>query len=784
LNAVAPVARPAERPRRLLGSPSPTFWALLFTALVIAAPNLPGIVGLVHTSPIYLQSGLSTVPASGHLAGQPSIDPNDGFVTQALSRLSARDLLGGIVPWWNPFEGVGAPLAGEMQAASFFPLVLLFALGRGILFFHLALELLAGGFTVLFLRRLGVGAIAATVGGIAFGLNGSFAWIGNSVVNPIAFLPLVLWGIELARDQRGRTGRWGVIVTALGLALSIYAGFPETAALDGLFAGFWLLLRLRRLPRSSALKLLARGASAAAAALMLAAPLLVAFVDYLAVGDIGPHAGGYAHAQLPAVALSLTLVPYSLGPIFAFYTADPSGHLLAAWANVGGYLPTSVLALALTALGFAWLGRRERWLRFGLLLWVALFLGRSFGVPVFTELVNSVPGMADVMVYRYAAPSWEMAAVILAALGLEDVCRLVPDRRLVVAVLVGLALAAGAAAAAAAPVVAGMRGATHLREYVLGSAVAALLAGGGVVAILAKAAFSGSQVGRFGVRLLAALVVGEVLLLFALPSLSAPRKVHLDMGPVRFLDAHLGLYRFVELGAVNPNYGTYFGLSEVNVNDLPIPRSYARFISRELDTNTSPLLFTGYSQTSSSGPSAAQEVTAHLAQYEAIGVRYLVAPAQVALPAVADQEGIKVAYQDSRFDIYQLPHPVPFFHTIGGRCAVRAVDWRVAHVSCAGPATLVRDEQWLPGWSVRTGGGTLAVGRQGALFQAVRLAPGSATVTYSYAPPGEGVGVLLALLAGLGLAALGFAVPLRRSGEHSHMVGEDQVLIGHGGPLP
>lgn len=140
-----------------LGPFAPSALALLITALAIVAPNLPGVVGLLHTNPIYLQSGLSTAPASGHLAGQPSIDPNDGFVTQALSHLSANDLLHAVVPWWNPFEGVGAPLAGKMQAASFSPLVLLLALGRGLLYFHLALELLAGGFTVLFLRRLGVG---------------------------------------------------------------------------------------------------------------------------------------------------------------------------------------------------------------------------------------------------------------------------------------------------------------------------------------------------------------------------------------------------------------------------------------------------------------------------------------------------------------------------------------------------------------------------------------------------------------------------------------------------
>ncbi len=233
------------------------------------------------------------------------------------------------------------------------------------------------------------------------------------------------------------------------------------------------------------------------------------------------------------------------------------------------------------------------------------------------------------------------------------------------------------------------------------------------------------------------------------------------MGPVRFLDAHLGLERFAELGAINPNYGTYFGLSEVNVNDLPIPRSYARFISRELDPNTSPLLFTGYSQASSAGPSAAREVTTHLAQYEAIGVKYLVAPAQVALPPAAHGEGITLEYADPHFHIYQLPHPVPFFHTVDGGCALRPLSWQVVDASCSRTATVVREEQWLPGWVVSTGARTLTVGRHGTLFQAVRLPAGSTTLTYTYAPPGEGVGVVLALLAGLVLGALGLGFPFQ-----------------------
>ncbi len=85
---------------------------------------------------------------------------------------------------------------------------------------------------------------------------------------------------------------------------------------------------------------------------MLAAPLLIAFLDCVAGGDIGPHAGGHAHLQLPALALAMAILPYSFDALSAFHSADPAGHLRTAWANIGGNLPTSVMVLALPALGF------------------------------------------------------------------------------------------------------------------------------------------------------------------------------------------------------------------------------------------------------------------------------------------------------------------------------------------------------------------------------------------------------------------------------------------------
>lgn len=59
--------------------------------------------------------------------------------------------------WWNPYEGTGTPLAGEMQSAALFPFSVLTASSNGQLWEHMRLELIAGASTFLLMRRLSWG---------------------------------------------------------------------------------------------------------------------------------------------------------------------------------------------------------------------------------------------------------------------------------------------------------------------------------------------------------------------------------------------------------------------------------------------------------------------------------------------------------------------------------------------------------------------------------------------------------------------------------------------------
>ena len=725
-------------------------------AVLVMLANVLALSGAVDTNPLLLHSGLGVGMRPGLLPGFPSIDPNDGFTLQALGHLAASAWLSGKVPWWNPFEGLGAPLAGEMQSAALFLPAILLNVGQGVLYFHVLLELVAGLATYLLLRRLGVGELAALVGGVAFALNGTFAWLGNAAASPICFLPVTLWGLELIRSHPARGSRLGWAVVAVGVAGSIYAGFPETTAIDTLLVGLWTLLRLPGLDRPQMGRYLALSAGGALLGLLLAAPLIDAFLSYLPHANVGGHAGGFGTAYLSRSAVAMLLMPYVFGPIFGFYTFDHSGALGAIWGNIGGYTTAGLVALASMAVWSAILSGRQRWLRLGLTAWVALAWAKTFGVPVVNQLVAHLPGFSGVAFYRYAPPSWEMALVVLAALGLDDLARghlsLGVAWRATGSSLLFLLIALGAAAHELARI----HGAPHLSLW----AGASLLLALGLIVLVGLAAAYPERLrssGRLGgPAAVAVAVVAEAVALFFLPQLSAPRGGRVDLAPVRYLAAHLGGHRFFTLGPLAPNYGSYFGLPELNVNDLPIPSAFATFVITHLDPNVNPVIFTGGTQSSPTGPSPEQSLLRDLAGYRLAGVAYVVtAPGPLPQPL-----GLPKVFSDSAATIYRLPGAEPLM-TVSAGCQVLTSSTYSAKVSCRQAGTLLWRELDLPGWTATISGRRVAVRPAGPAFQEVPLTVGRQLVKFSFEPPNESAGAALAALGILVLLA-GAAIAWRR----------------------
>ncbi len=167
-----------------------TLLAGLFLSLLLAISYLPTVLLHASINPIYRGSGLGFHGRPGYVPGVPIIDPNDGTTTQALGRYAADEWLHGKVPWWNPYAGVGLPLAAEAQSEGLFvPFVLLLHFRSGVLYLRVILQILAGIGTFLLLRKLKLGPFAALLGAVFYALNGTFAWFAHGEVMPLPFLP-------------------------------------------------------------------------------------------------------------------------------------------------------------------------------------------------------------------------------------------------------------------------------------------------------------------------------------------------------------------------------------------------------------------------------------------------------------------------------------------------------------------------------------------------------------------------------------------------------------------
>jgi len=858
---------------------NPSHWVPVLVLLLVP-PAVHAPLWLLHLSadPLFFTSTLGEAAPRGLLPGQPGwLDPNAGLTTEALGGFAARAWLHGRVPWWNPLAGVGMPLAAEMQpAALFLPFTLLLALPHGVLLNKLALQIVGGLAALALLRDLGLARRVALLGGILFELNGTFAWYSHAPINPLPFLPLLLLGIERAAraGRAGAPGGFGWV--AVGVAGSLYAGFPEVAFIDGLLAAAWAGWRAVGGGSATVRKIAAGGVLG----LLLAAPVTLPFLQDLATSFVGSHAA-IGDAPLEPTCWALLLVPYVQGPLG---TTTP-------WFLVGGYLGLPMLGVGLLALTRRGTPARlpHAGLRWVLAGWIALAMAKTAQWPGAAALFDLVPFVRQAAFYLYAVPSYAFALLVLACLALDDWLRLGPPPRAAslgaaAIVLLGLARALWLAAGVLRPLL----HADHLHAaYVVASLGAAL------GAWLLAAGLLWDRRGPRRAVLPGLVLVAYAALVFALPLLSGTRKVPIDRAAIAFLQANLGLARFYTLGPLQPNWGTNFGLASINHNVLPVPARWVDYIRAHLDPGADDVNFTGnYPAPVAGEQTRAEALAQRLPAYAEAGVRFVLTPAGVdpfaaprlrvpatgappdtvalrlgeslfggvpaasvpggrlasvavaaggaagavrldictprdctsgvaatgaggaltvplmppltvldgdemrwllvrtegaeplpvplwpqaaadaaALVAIRTPAGLRPGvspdltlaylppvaappprvYGDAILDIYELPHPAPYFAADAPGCVLAPAGREALAADCPAPTTLVRREMFDPGWRAEVNGAAAPVAVAQEIFQAVPLPAGHAEVRFRYAPPGIGWAWAAAAL---GVAAL------------------------------
>ena len=368
---------------------------------------------------------------------------------------AATEWLAGRVPLWDPYEDTGIPLLAESQVGVLYPLSAIFLspLSPSLeLSLYILLHFsLAALFTFSLARSLGLGWAAATLAGLAFGLGGFLmAQVPNlNIMTGAVWLPLILYGVLQASRRRS----WLVAMLAgLPLALQILTAQPQIVFYSLVTLVGYVLYRVsfdffsdnQRHQLGYVSRTLLLLAVAILSGLLLAAPqLLPTFeLQQLSVRAQERGVGFLTENSLPPLMWLNLLLPSAFGNnVTGFSGGDPFQE---------DFIYLGFIPLLLTFFGIAvlWRERNGPYFRdrlFFLLLFVAavlLAMGRY--TPLYQVLIQYLPGFA---LFRIPA-RWLMvvnlALAILAGLGLEAVLAKGLTRRSYgLLALTGLVLIAG-----------------------------------------------------------------------------------------------------------------------------------------------------------------------------------------------------------------------------------------------------------------------------------------------------------------------------------------------------
>jgi len=710
----------------------------LIIVFFVLLANIIFLSGLTNENPINVRTQLYTTGSQQIIAGQHTLDPNDGTITQALGHTAAKQILHGHMPWWNYNEQVGAPLAGDMQSAALFPLTLILSLSNGFLYFRIILEIIAGLATYFLILKLGMKRLTGVVFGIAFAVNGSFAWFGSPNFNTIAFLPLLLLGVETAFDSAVKNKKRGWLLLVVALALALYSGFPEEVYLGGLLAGLWTIVRLIQIRHGAWRQFLLKLLCGFGLGLLIAAPILIAFLGYLQYAFIGSHGSLTANGGLPHSALPMFFFPYIYGTLHQNIAFSPENVLPSIWGISGGYITLSLLFFAV----FSLFEKSNRAIKILLATWVVIMIARIYSLAGVTSLLHVIPEMSKIAIFRYVEPLVELAIILLAAFGFDQVVNFKKLNRKHSLASVAIVLGFGLFLLAIA------ERHVHIFSTTAPLSITITLAWSvGCFVLIIASLFTPKNYRK---PICSTVIVLDVLLMFMIPQLSAPRTATLDTTPVTFLQSHVGMYRMFTLGPLQPNYNSYYDIPSINTDNLPLPKTWTDYISSSLDPNANVTSFAGVDPAGPGKLTPTGYFLTRIKAYENVGVKYVFVSPLVFTPTDIHNTGLQLVFSSKSGEIYQLPNPKPYFEVTHGDCHIQPLSKSEIRVNCVQPGQLVRRELYIPGWAVKASGQSLPITQSGPLFQSVNLPIGSYTLHFNYLPPH--------MLAGYVLFALGISI--------------------------
>ena len=668
----------------------------------------------------------------------------------------------GHLPLWNPYNGLGMPLAFNWESATLglpalvgYLLPLRYAYTAGVL----VTLIVAGTGGYVFGRALRLGVIASAFIGTVFVLSGSMVsllgWSATSVGSWTGWLfasaIVVVRGKRRARD---------ISAFSLVLAFTIYAGHPETALLVLLALGVFVLVILAsRTPRLGSsgpilrpvVDLVIGGVVGA----LLAAPLLLPGVQL--IGQSRRSGSNYDYLTTPDHGvLQLFFQGFDGLPVAGSHWF---GSLTYQWT--AAYVGVIALVMALVALGTRWKRPEVRAMTAAIALMSILVL-----VPGVPSAVSGFPLAGDIILTRALIPLG-FGLAVLAGIGIDALVRDHAVAR------VRYCAVAGFVAFAVVLVVIWLFGRGQLppdEERIRAASflwpAVSVVVGLAVLAGLGLAVKRGSRGGAAHIAA-AILLACETAFLVAAgaPLFSSSPDAATPPPEVASLQKAVGT-SLVGLGSESCLESTLLGAPGLGV----LPQANVLFKIHEFAIYD-PLVPTRYfsswnSLTGTEGGSAyyyqfcpgVSSVTAA----QRFGVRYVLEAPGVRGPAgsdyikkVGDEELYRIPGAASATLVpTQVGRPLPSENALGTPVTVRQPDpatWSLV-TDASRPQVLRLRLTNVPGWHATIDGRPLALQPFSGIMLQARIPPGRHSITVHYWPSTFSLGLVLAGCSAVGLA--------------------------------
>ena len=340
-----------------------------------------------------------------------------------------RELRSGNLPLWNPYQMAGQPfLAMHVAGILYPPTLILSALlpaPRALEATALLHIFLAGFFTYLYARRIGLGLPAGVAGAIGYLLSGP---ILCGIYTPgyliaAAWLPGVLWALHgLLSEVRAKWAVW----LAVALGCSFLGGHAQGLLFIAQFGVLYGLVGLATLtPRPDLIRVLGLVALAGVVTVGLVAPQLFPALEFVSDGVRGFEGHGSSEVAYPSASPDMVLrgLIGGLGQDLSIAAAFPfrrtfNPELAAPYSRLFA-LP--LLGLPLILCGLLARGQRINWGLFAASAAVTGLFLVGTAAPVF-ELYSKLPWGTLFRGSLRIDFLYAFVLTILIAIGVQGVC--------------------------------------------------------------------------------------------------------------------------------------------------------------------------------------------------------------------------------------------------------------------------------------------------------------------------------------------------------------------------